>query len=367
MNVGGPALQVTGLVRGLDASRFDHRLYVGNVGDDEADFVELRAPDLPVRRITGLGRSPSAFGDVRALRELVAQFRQFRPHIVHTHTAKAGVLGRIAARITRTPYLVHTYHGHLLHGYFSPFVTAGVVQTERTLARRTDRLVAVGEKVRDELLAARVGRLDQYVIVPPGIPLGQLPSREAARQSLGLPTDGLVVTVMARLVPIKRIDRFLAAAQIVLETHPESTFAISGDGPLATALREQAGALHGRVRFLGWRADVEAVHAATDVAVLCSDNEGMPVSLIEAALAGVPAVTTNVGSAAEVVLDGATGFVVDTTPESIAVGISRLLNDGSLRLRLGNAAREHATKNFAQARLVSDTERLYDELIGQQR
>lgn len=364
MNVGGPALQVSGLVRGIDAARFDHRLYVGHVGDDEADFLDLRAPDLPAQRIDGLGRSLDALGDLRALRALVAEFRRFRPDIVHTHTAKAGVLGRAAARLTRTPYVVHTYHGHLLHGYFSPFVTAGVVRTERVLARRTDRLVAVGDKVRDELLAAGIGRPDQYVVVPPGIPLGPLPTREDARRSLGLPVGGHVVTLMARLVPIKRVDRFLAAARIVAAAHPSVTFAISGDGALADVLRDDAASLNGRVRFLGWRADVETVHAATDVAVLCSDNEGMPVSLIEAALAGVPAVTTNVGSAAEVVIDGITGFVVDTDPADIAAGIDRLLSDTDRRARFGLAACEHASRNFAQARLVADMERIYDGLLG---
>ncbi|MDT7539995.1 MAG: hypothetical protein QOI82_3580, partial [Actinomycetota bacterium] len=165
MNVGGPALQVTALTLELDPARFEHRLLTGSVGPDEADYVELRAPGLPLTRVAGLGRSPRPLDDLRALRALIRHMRDFRPDIVHTHTAKAGVLGRVAARIARVPATVHTFHGHLLHGYFSTAVTRLVILTERALARRTDRLVAVGAQVRDELLAAGIGTPAQYAVV----------------------------------------------------------------------------------------------------------------------------------------------------------------------------------------------------------
>jgi hypothetical protein len=164
MNVGGPALQVTALVEGMDRSHFDHRLLTGSVGPGEADYVELRAPTLPLTRVPGLGRAPKPLDDLRALQRLRQEMRSFRPHIVHTHTAKAGVLGRIAASSTGVPAVVHTFHGHLLHSYFSPTVTRGVVHTERILARGTTRLVAVGSKVRDDLLAAGIGRADQHSV-----------------------------------------------------------------------------------------------------------------------------------------------------------------------------------------------------------
>lgn len=363
MNVGGPALQVTGLVRGMDPDRFDHRLFVGRVGATEGDFLTLRAPDLPFTRVEGLGRSPDATGDVRALRRLVIEMRRFRPHIVHTHTAKAGVLGRAAARFARVPAVVHTFHGHLLHGYFSPAVTSAVVRVERGLARASTRLIAVGEQVRDDLLAARIGRPEQYVVMPPGIPLGPLPDRAAARKSLDLPVNGQVVMLVARLTQVKRPDRFIDMARLLARDHPDTLFAICGDGELAQSLRSAAAPLGDRVRFLGWRADIEAVHAATDVAVLCSDNEGMPVSLIEAEMAGVPAVTTRVGSAAEVVLDGETGFVSEADTSDLATAVARLLDAPDLRATMGRAARAHATARFGQQRLVTDTENLYEELV----
>ncbi len=171
MNVGGPALQVTALADGLDPERFEQRLLVGNVGEGEADYLDLRAPHVEATRVRGLGRSPDPTGDARALAALVREMREFRPHIVHTHTAKAGVLGRSAAVLARVPIRVHTFHGHLLHGYFSPRVTSAVTAVERAFADMTTRLVAVGRQVRDELLAAGIGRPDQYVVVPPGVAL----------------------------------------------------------------------------------------------------------------------------------------------------------------------------------------------------
>jgi glycosyltransferase involved in cell wall biosynthesis len=359
MNVGGPALQVTGLVLGMDAVRFDHRLLTGAVGPGEADYVDLRAPGLPLTRVPGLGRSPRPLDDVRALRMLVAEMRRFRPHIVHTHTAKAGVLGRVAAKTARVPGLVHTFHGHLLHGYFSPAVTQAVVRTERALARVSDRLVAVGGQVRDDLLAAGIGRPEQYSVVAPGIALPPMPPRAVARRELGLPLDAPVAVLVARLTSIKRPDRFLEIARRLAVEHPEAIFAICGEGDLLPGLRASAGA---NVRFLGWRGDVETVYAASDLVVLTSDNEGMPVSLIEAAMCGVPAVATRVGSVAEVVLDGMSGLLGSTNVAELAMLVGRLLADAEERARFSVAATEHARAHFSRERLVADTEALYEQL-----
>ena len=362
MNVGGPALQVTGLVQGMDAARFDHRLLTGSVGPDEADYVELRAPGLPLTRVAGLGRSPRPLDDVRALGVLVREMRSFRPHIVHTHTAKAGVLGRAAAKLAGVPLLVHTFHGHLLHGYFSPAVTRGVVETERLLARMTDRLVAVGAQVRDDLLEAGIGRPAQYSVVAPGIALPPLPDRNVARAALGLPSDVPVVVFVARLTAIKRPERFLEIARRLADRHPGTVFAVVGEGDRLAQLQSSAPS---NVRFLGWRGDVEAVYAASDLVVLTSDNEGMPVSLIEAALCGVPAVATDVGSVREVVLDGRSGWLGAPDVEGLTALVNQALADPARLRAAGAAAREHSTRLFGRARLVADTEALYDELAAQ--
>lgn len=361
MNVGGPALLVAGLSEGIDQDRFDHRLYVGHVGPDEGDHLALRASDLPFRRIEGLGRSPDPLADVRALRDLVKEMRSFRPHVVHTHTAKAGMLGRLAARLSGVPSTVHTFHGHLLHGYFRPLVSRGVTGAERVQARYTTRLIAVGRQVRDDLLAAGVGRPEQYLVVPPGITIAAPPARLTARATLGLAGSELVVSFVARLTSVKRPDRAIDVARRILAIRDDVTFLICGEGQLLDELRAEASDLE-RVRFLGWRADVETVYAASDLVLLTSDNEGMPVSLIEAAMCGIPAVATDVGSVREVVLDGRTGVVVPPDTEAITQAVLRLLGNPVERARLGTAAGEHARSEFSRDRLVSEMENLYEEL-----
>lgn len=363
MNVGGPALQVTGLIKELDEEKFDHRVFTGRVEQGEADYLALRAPDAPVRYVEGLGRSIRPGDDIRAFFRLVSEMRRFRPHIVHTHTAKAGVLGRLAARVARVPITVHTFHGHLLRGYFSRRTTAAVVLVERMLARGTTHLVAVGEQVRDDLLEVRIGRVDKFSVVPPGVALPAVPPLAEARVVLGLPPARPVVAFLARLTSIKRPDRFLAAATIVAREYPDAIFAVAGEGPLLEQMKSDAAAGRADVRFLGFRSDVETVYAAADVVALTSDNEGMPVSLIEASLVGRPCVTTDVGSAGEVVVDHVTGFVVEPSAEAVARAVSELLADPSLRERMGRAAGQHAEARFSRSRLVADTEGIYLRLI----
>ncbi|MDX3763441.1 glycosyltransferase [Streptomyces sp. AK02-04a] len=358
MNVGGPALQVSTLMRGLDRELFDQRLFAGFVGPGEADYVDQRAPDVQVCRVPTLGRAVRPTDDLRALWELTAAMRQFRPHIVHTHTAKAGALGRAAAVLARVPVRVHTFHGHLLRGYFSPAKTWLVVQAERSLATVTDQLVAVGRSVRDDLLAVGIGRHGQYTVVPPGTTLGVGPGRAEARKQLGLPQDSLVVAYVGRVTQIKRPDRFLSVARGVRRAVPTARFLVCGDGDLHGDL-ETAADLRDSLHLLGWRADVETVYAAADMVLLTSDNEGMPVSLIEAGLAGVPVVATNVGSVGEVVHDGQTGLLARPDADELTQHTVRILRDDRLRGRLGEQARIWTAQRFGAERLVQDTHDLY--------
>jgi glycosyltransferase involved in cell wall biosynthesis len=359
MNVGGPALQVVALTRGLRPPLFETRLLIGHVGEGEADYLTLRAPDVEARHIRGLGRSPNPAQDAAALARIITEIRAFRPHIVHTHTAKAGVLGRAAALACRVPATVHTFHGHLLSGYFAAPARRAIIRTEATLARRTTRLVAVGALVRDQLLSAGIGNAGQFV--PPGVDLPPGPGRSEARLMLGLPPLGPVVTFVARLTQVKRPDRFASVALELSRRLPDASFAIAGEGALLDDLRRRMAPLAHRAHFLGWRADVETVYDASDVVVLTSDNEGMPVSLIEAAACGVPAVTTDVGSAREVVVDSETGYVTSTGVDDIADAVERILRSAD-PMAMGRAAKRRAAERFSAARLVSDTSRIYEEL-----
>lgn len=342
MNVGGPAALLVQLLEGLP----DTHLLTGTVDVDEADHLDLRAPGVARTVVPGLGRSPRAADDLRALGGLVHELRRLRPDVVHTHTAKAGALGRLAARAAGVRTTVHTFHGHLLHGYFSPAVTRGVVLTERALARRTTALVAVGERVRDDLVAAGVGRLDAYRVIPPGV---QVPPVDRAAAAASLGVTGPTVSVVSRLTRVKRPDRVLAVARLL----PDVTFLVAGEGPLFAETRAAAPP---NVRMLGWRDDVHVVHAAAGATLLTSDNEGMPVSLVEAALCGTPAVSTDAGSAREVV----TGEVTGPEPAALAAALRRVLAQPAL----GELARQRARDRFSPAAMVEAHRSLYAELLA---
>lgn len=363
LNVGGPAIQTTVLATMLDPARFEQRVLVGVPSPNEGDHLALRPGSLAVETVPGLGRAPRPTDDIKAFVHIVKVIRQWQPDIVHTHKAKAGALGRVAATVTGVPATVHTFHGHLLHGYFGPTRTAALIRVERALARRTTRLVAVGARVRDDLLAAGIGSAAKYSVVAPGTELGVVPDRERARELLGLRNEAPVVAFVGRLTKVKRPDRLLAVATRVTQSHPETIWVVAGDGELRDELEHAAADIPADIRFLGWTPDVGTVYSASNVVVLTSDNEGMPVSLIEAAHAGRPSVTTDVGSASEVVVDGLTGFVVPPDATALSDAVDRLLADRALASRMGEAAARRAREMFGPERLAADMAAIYDEVV----
>ncbi len=352
MNVGGPARILAGLLSSLDPARFSQTLLTGAVGPGEQDWFLVRDTASPadprIVPIEGLGRSISPLRDLRTLRHLRRTIASLEPDIVQTHTAKAGLLGRRAALRSGVPHIIHTFHGHTLHGYFPAPVTAIFTALERHLARRSDDLIAIGERVRDELLEAGIGRPEQYTVIPPGVPDDGIGDRAHARRELDLPGDeSAVVAFVGRLSGVKRPDRFLAAAETVAGRRKDTIFLVVGDGEERSELESRP--RRADVRFLGWRGDVDLIHAAADLVVVTSDNEGMPVTLIEAAMAGRACITTDVGSAGEVVIDGTTGLVVPCDATAVAGAILALLDDPLRREAFGIAARTRALESFSIA------------------
>ena len=365
-NVGGPSLQITALMRHLDRSRYEQHLLAGFVDEGEADYLDLRAPDVAVTRVPGLGRGVKLTGDLRAFLTLVRHLRRLRPAIVHTHTAKAGTLGRLASVVARVPVRVHTFHGHVLTGYFGRAGTFAVVSIERVLRLVTTHSVVVGANVRSDLIAAHVVSPHRSSVIAPGVVKPAPIERSAARFELGLQDGHTVVVFVGRLTAIKRAERFVEVARS-LAGEPDITFAVVGDGPLRAEL-EAAGVGLDNLVFVGWRSDLAAVYAAADLIVLTSDNEGMPVVLIEAAMQGVPAVSTRVGSVDQVVLDGETGTLVAAGDASqLLDAVTTLVHDGELRDRFGRAAAAHALASFSEERLVQDYDDLYARLLDDSR
>ena len=365
MNVGGPAVQVSGLMRSLNPREFDHRLYTGFCAGSEADYLDSVATDVTAVRIEGFGRRVSLGGDLKAFISLVKAIRKFKPHIIHTHTAKAGVLGRIASIISlQSSIRVHTFHGHLLNGYFGSLKRSLVVFAEKFLAVFTDELLAVGDKVRQDLLQAGIGKKVKFGLMPPGLLLGVLPAKNESQKSFGLSGERLQCAFIGRVTQIKRPDRFLDVVSEINKTGIGLDFFIAGDGDLLDACRERIINEDLPVAVLGWQSDIEKVLSATDIVILTSDNEGTPLSLIQAGMAGLPVVTTDVGSVPEIVLDGVTGFVTSLDVKEIAGALEKLFKDTPLRKRLGTAAQEFTLANFSAQRLVRDHEELYKRLMS---
>jgi glycosyltransferase involved in cell wall biosynthesis len=365
MNVGGPAVQVSGLMRGINTTEFDHRLYTGFCAADEADYLDTVATDVTALRIEGFGRRVSLSGDIKAFTSLVKEIRRFKPHVIHTHTAKAGFLGRIASIVSFHPSIrVHTFHGHLLNGYFGSFKRFLVVLAEKILAMFSHQLLAVGDNVRQDLLAAGVGTLKKFSLMPPGLQISGLPNKIASRDFYSLSSQKLQCAFIGRVTHIKRPDRFLDVVSEIETRGLDIEFFIAGDGELLESCRARITDEDLPVKILGWQSNIERVLAAADFVILTSDNEGTPLSLIQAGMSSLPVVTTRVGSVPEVVIDGVTGFVTDLDVQKIADALEKLAKSAELRAQMGASAQEFTLSNFGVDRLVNDHELLYKKLLA---
>jgi glycosyltransferase involved in cell wall biosynthesis len=361
MNVGGPAVIVADLMRGLDSTKFEQKLITGYCADNEADYLETVATDVKAVRIAGLGRSISPMADARAFLSLVAMIKREKPDVIHTHTAKAGVLGRLAAILAGGGAIkVHTFHGHLLHGYFAGWKVRLVIAIEKYLAIRTDILIAVGTQVREDLIAAGVGKREQYQVFFPGLRAPDEINRDAARKALALDVDAIYCTFVGRLTQIKRPDRLLDVAAACVGRELNIHFLVAGEGELFEESKSRAVQEELPVTFLGWRSDIDQLFAASDIAILTSDNEGIPLTLIQAAFAGLPIVAPRVGSISDIVIDGETGFLTSTQPGAMASALSALVTDEDLRFELGSVGRAHAEKYFSLAKSLADHASLYE-------
>lgn len=345
------------LLNGLDTTRFEQIVIRGHAIEAEGDFLLGRNVTAEVITLRGLRRSIGTLDEIRSLIALVRALRMLQPDIVHTHMAKAGVLGRLAAVLAGVPIRVHTFHGHLLHGYFSRPVTLVFVLLERILRGITTFALVDGEATRRDLLHAQIVREDDSASTLPAAKTMPPYDKPTVRTELGLNHDGVIVGFVGRLTGIKRPDRFLALAAAI----PEAHFAIVGDGPLVEDVRQHATTLP-NVTMLGWNSDIPRVLAALDIVALTSDNEGAPNSLIEAGSAGLPVVTTDVGSVREIVEDTVTGYVVRGDAE-FTEAVRRLVHDSALRESMGRAAAIHVETRCSMRAYLEAHESLYARLV----
>ena len=360
MNVGGPAVIVADLMRGLDKSEFKQILITGYCDETEADYLDEIATDIKATRIAGLGRSISLKADVKAFIQLINLIKEFKPDVIHTHTAKAGVLGRLASILAgKGAKRVHTFHGHLLHGYFSPVKTQLVIAIEKELAKATSTLIAIGNKVRDDLLAAGIGNSEKFKVFFPGLPSPKIIAQAQARSALHLEPGLLYCTFVGRLTHIKRPDRLLDVAAEMKNRGSKIHFLVAGQGELFESSKNRALKESLPITFLGWRNDVDQILSASDIAILTSDNEGIPLTLIQAAFAGLPIVSTNVGSVSDIVVDQSTGYLTELNASAMADALEKLIRDEKLRELMGASGKARALELFSLKKALQDHSDLY--------
>ncbi len=370
LNVGGPALHVAILTERLGPPDFESLLVCGHVGPHEGDMAYLLDErGITPRYIPQLGRALSPWRDVMTLVKLWRLMRRWQPDVVHTHTAKAGFVGRVAAWLAGVPVRVHTFHGHVFRGYFGPLQTRLFLALERLAARLSDRLITISPQLRDELVEMyRVARAEKFAVIPLGLelrPYLETPRGQGAfRARYGIPAEAPLIGIVGRLVPIKNHALFLAMAARLRQRLPEARFVIVGDGELRATLEAQARALGlaGAVRFSGFLRDLRPVYSDLDVLVIASDNEGTPVSIIEALAAGVPVAATAVGGVPDLLRGGERGQLAPAgDADALSEAVLAALQTHNLTRQ--EALRQEIAAEYGAQRLARDLATLYRQLL----
>lgn len=357
-NIGGVSQYLENLINGWEDEHVSHVIVRGIPSSNEGDYFVTHLVNAQIVDVRSLQRSVSPVRELRSLWAVIRAIRQIQPDIVHTHMAKAGVVGRLAAWICRVPIRVHTFHGHLLQGYFPQWTVWLIVRVERLLQRVTTWSITNGEQVRQDLLRQGVVHEDSSSNIPPAAqPLTfntdvSIPRTQTFRRTVV--TAGFV----GRLATIKRPDRFVKCAEAL----PQYNFVMFGDGPLGDEIRARVQNVS-NLHFAGWVTDPSLIYSSFDVLVLTSDNEAAAVVLIEAAMSGIPAIAMNVGSVSEVIVHEQTGLLVESEAE-LLMALRRLLGDQDLRQRLGRQAHTYAQEHFTTTRLVHSHQDLYQRLLA---
>lgn len=373
MNVGGPSIHVVLLNAGLEAGAYETILVSGAEGDTEGSLRDLADDSgLRVETIPELGREINPRGDMTTLLTLYRLMRRERPHVVHTHMAKAGFVGRVAARMAGVPVIVHTFHGHVFHGYFSPRKTKFFLNMERYCARLSTRIITISPRLRQEIVDFGVTTIDKIEVIPLGLQLDRFVDQPRGagefRRDIGAAEDAILIGAVGRLVPIKNIELLLSAFAMARQEEPRLHLVLVGDGELRQSLEAttRAMGIAAQTTFAGWRRDLPSVYADLDAVVISSINEGTPASLIEAMAAGCPVVATRVGGVPDLVEDRVSGRLVAPADEqSLADAILAVVREPAATERMAVLARERARDRHQAGRLVADMDQLYRRLLAE--
>jgi len=378
LDKGGSAENTLLTVMGLDKERYDVLLVKGlsfesNMAEDEVravekDLAEAEREGVRIITIPDLVRRIHPFYDLKAFFALIKMLRHERPDIVHTHTSKAGILGRWAAFLTGIPVIIHTPHGHVFWGYSGRRKTSFYIMLEKITARITDKIVALTQQEKRDHLHFCIASEDKFSVVHSGINLDRFSRMSvdsaAMKRRFGIPEGNLVVGTTSRLTHVKGHKYLIEAAGKIVDVRPDTTFVFLGDGELLDELKNMASRLgiEENVKFLGWRQDVAEVVSTFDIFVLPSLNEGMGRVLVEAMALGKPIVANDIGGIPDLVVDGENGYLVPVGDvETLAARIRRLLDDPGKREEMGNTGQRYALK-YSSEEMMKKIDRLYLEL-----
>lgn len=369
LNIGGPAIHAVLLTEGLNRELFDSLLVTGSVSKGESDMLYL-AEEKGIKPfvIPELTRDINLKNDFTAFLKLYSLIKRINPDIIHTHTAKAGFLGRLAGILAGTPFKIHTFHGHVFHGYFSRLKSAIFIAAERILGCFTNKIIAISYTMKEELLRYKIAGADKIITMPLGLELDKLLSLEQKNEN-----GEFKIGIVGRLTGIKNHKLFLQVAKEFWHKDRnnkdyQTKFIVIGGGELKNELIDYVGSLGiGNVEFKGWIKDTRDIYRDLDIVLSTSLNEGTPVSLIEAMAAAKPVIATDVGGVRDLLLPicdklGISAGQILTqsnNAKQIIDGLSLLLQNNELRKNLGRAGREFVKNSFTKERLIKDMEKLY--------
>jgi glycosyltransferase involved in cell wall biosynthesis len=385
LNLGGPTLNVAYLTKYLEPD-FETILLAGQKDETEASSEYIvRNLGIEPRFVKSMYRSLNPFKDIAAYFEIKRIIKEFKPDIVHTHAAKSGTLGRLAAASAGVPIIVHTFHGHVFHSYFGRFKSQIFIQIERFLAKKTTKIITISETQRQEIAEVfKIAPLSKFAIVPLGFDLdrfqiNQKEKRVAFRSEFGVPEETICIGIVGRLVPVKNHALFLRSIKYLKENTQKRFCAfIVGDGESRTEIEQLATELgisyefmpKGKIAdttelvFTSWRRDIDCVNSGMDIIALTSLNEGTPVSLIEAQAANKAIVSTRVGGIGDIAIEGKTALLSDIQDEEkFCQNLLSLVDDDVFRATIGQNGSDYVMTAFSYRRLVSDVKKLYEQLF----